>query len=453
MTHAKEALLELAAMALKETLAAGADSAEVLVITGRELTAKVRLTKPELVGQAAKRALGLRVLRGGRQAACHTADFSPAALGSFARDTARLASLAEPDPDAGPPDPADLASDWPDLDLFDAAAAALDADRALALALEGEQAALDYDSRITNSEGATCQVSSARRLLVTSGGFAGEYQGTHLSLVVEPVAEDAGGKKRNGYWWDSRRHLCSLAEPRSIGQEAARRTLAQLGARKPETCRVPVIFSPEAGAQVIRSLFSLVNGDSAYRRATYLIGQEGRLVASPLCTVVDDPIRPAAPGSRPFDGEGLASRVNVVVDAGKFTGFLCDTYAGRRLGRASTANAGRGVGSPPAVSPSNFFLAAGDTPPEAILRDTPRGLYVERLMGFGWNPVTGDFSKGAEGFWIEGGERAYPVSEVTISSHFEELTKGIDRVGDDLDLRSSVSSPSFRVARMTVAGS
>lgn len=453
MSTTDSALRDLAEKVVSRARAAGADSAEALVVSQRELTVKVRLGAPELVQQAGSRALGLRVLREGRQAVCHTADFADAAVTGFVEDTVRLAGLAEPDPDAGPPDPADLATTWGDLDLADEAVTALDADRALALAIEGEQAARDHDPRITNSEGATCSVSSGGRVLATSGGFVGGYHGTYVSLVVEPITDDEGGKKRNGYWWDGRRHLAALAAPADIGVEAAERTLEQLGARKVETCQVPVVFSPEAAAQVIRTLFGLVSGDAAYRRATYLLERAGSVVASPLCTVVDDPLRRAAPGSRPFDGEGLPSRRNVVVDRGTFTGFLCDTYAARRLGLRSTASAGRGVGGPPGVSASNFFLEAGDTPPEAILKDTPRGLYVRRLMGFGFNPVTGDFSKGADGFWIENGERAFPVSEVTVSANFDDLLRGIDAVGDDLDLRTGIASPTLRVARMTVAGS
>ncbi|MDY0000427.1 MAG: TldD/PmbA family protein [Polyangia bacterium] len=453
MTAADNGLLSVASIVLDRAMASGADSAEVLVRTGRELSAKVRLGVPELLEQASHRALGLRVLRGGRQAICHTSDFSEPALVAFAEETARLARLAEPDPDAGPPDPGILATAWPDLGLFDEAVAALGPEQAMEMAFGAEGAARDYDPRITNSEGATCSVSAGQRALVTSGGFAGAFSGTSVSLEVEAVADDEGGKKRNGSWWDSRRRLGALASPEAIGKEAARRTLAQLGAKKIPSCKVPVVFSPEAGAQVLRSLFGLVSGDAAFRRATFFLEQEGRIVASPLCTVLDDPLIEGAPGSRPFDGEGLPSRRNLLVDRGTFTGFLCDTYAGRRLGRPSTASAGRGVGSAPAVSPSNFFLARGDTPPEALLRDTPEGLYVEQLMGFGWNPVTGDFSKGAEGFWIEGGERAFPVSEVTISARFEDLLMGIDAVGDDLDHKSAIASPTFRVSRMTVAGS
>ncbi len=449
----EQTLRQIAEQVVAQALAAGADSAEVLAVTERELTTKVRLGEPELVQQAGSRALGLRVLRDQRQAVCYTSDLSEAALPPFVKETARLASLAEPDPDAGPPDPELLATAWDDLDLHDEAVAALQADQALSMARDAEQAARDADPRITNSEGATCSVSEGGRVLATSGGFVGSYRGTYVSLVVEPVADDEGGKKRNGFWWDGRRHLARLQSPAAIGQEAAARTLAQLGARKIETCQVPVIFSPEAGAQVLRTLFSLVSGDAAWRRSTVLLGREGSAIASARVTVVDDPLIPGAPGSRPFDGDGLPARRNVVVDAGRFTGFLCDTYAGRRLGVPSTASAGRGVGGPPGVTASNFFLAPGDQSAEALERSTARGLYVTRMMGFGFNPVTGDFSKGAEGFLIEDGQRTAPVSEITVSAHFEELLKGVDAVADDLDLRSGVASPTFRVSRMTVAGS
>jgi PmbA protein len=433
----------------------GADTAEVLLLTRWDLTAKIRLGKPELVHQASSRALGLRVIRGQCTAVCHTADLAPAALDDFAAQAVAVARLSEPDPDAGPPDTGDLAGpgDRPDLDIHDPTMAGMNADKALAMAMEGERSARDHNPRITNSEGATCSVTDGQRILVTSGGFWGSYRGTYASLVVEPLADDADGKKRNGYWWDGRRHLARLASPAEIGAEAARRTVDQLGAQKLDTCQVPVIFSPEAGSQILSSLFEVISGGAAYRRSTYLLERESTTIASELVTVVDDPLVPGGPGSRPFDGEGLASRKNLVVDRGTFTGFLCDTYAGRRLGRPSTASAGRGISGPPGVSSSNFYLLPGDATPEGLLADTDQALYVTRLMGFGFNPVTGDFSKGAEGFWIDKGERAFPVSEVTISANLDDLLRSVDAVANDPDHRSATASPTFRVSRMTVAGS
>lgn len=455
MSDSTDRLIGTAESVVARARELGADTAEVLLVTSRELTAKIRLGKPELVLQASSRALGLRVIRDQCTAVCHTADLAPAALDDFAAQAVAAARLSEPDPDSGPPDLGDLAGpgDRPDLDIHDPAMAEVDADQALAMAVASEQAARDHDPRITNSEGATCSIAASQRILVTSGGFTGSYCGTYASLVVEPVADDTGGKKRNGQWWDGRRHLARLASPQDIGTEAARRTVDQLGARKLDTCRVSVIFSPEAGSQVISTLFGVISGGAAYRRSTYLLERENTAIASELVTVVDDPLVPGGPGSRPFDGEGLASKRNVVVDRGTFTGFLCDTYAGRRLGRSSTASAGRSISSPPGVSSSNFYLLPGDITPETLLADTDQAFYVTRLMGFGFNPVTGDFSKGAEGFWIDKGERAFPVSEVTISANLDELLQSVDAIANDLDHRSSTASPTFRVKSMTIAGS
>lgn len=448
----EERQVQTAERVVRAARSAGADHAEALALFGRELSAKVRLGAPELVEQAQTRALGLRVLVGGRQAVCHTADLSESAIEGFVRRAVELAAFSEEDPHALPPEPEELAQEVPDLALHDPAVADLGTEEALALAQAAEQAARDLDPRICNSEGAQCQIGESVRALATSGGFAGSYAGSSVSLSVEPVADDVGGKKRNGHHWDAARHLARLADPAAVGREAARRTLEQLGARKVFTAEVPVIFSPEAGAQVLRTLFGLVSGSAVYRKATYLLERESTVVASPLVTVVDDPLIPAGPGSRPFDGDGLASRRNVVVDGGRLVGFLCDTYAGRRLGRSSTASAGRGVASSPSVAASNFRLQPGGATSDEIIASTPKGLYVRRLMGFGFNPVTGDFSKGAEGYWIEGGSRSHPVSEVTISASFDDLLQAIDAVGQDIDTRSRMASPTFRVSRMTVAG-
>jgi PmbA protein len=236
-----------------------------------------------------------------------------------------------------------------------------------------------------------------------------------------------------------------------VGLEAARRTLAKLGSRKIDTGDVPVIFAPEAARGLLGQLAAVTSGGAVWRKGTYLAQREGTAVAAPLVTVVDDPHLRRGPGSRPFDSEGLATRPNVVVSEGILRAFLCDTYAGRKLGRPSTGSAGRGIGGGPHVTTSNFILRPGPTPPAEIER-VERGLYVTELMGFGFNAVTGDYSQGAGGFWIEKGERTFPVSEITISANFDDLWKGIDALGTDLDTRSSVQCPTFRVARMTVAG-
>jgi PmbA protein len=436
---------------LSLALAAGADGAEVLVRDGSELEVKVRRGEPELVKEAGSRALGLRVMKDGRAAVTYTSDFSPEGLAALARETVELAQLAEPDPLGGLPDRALMAREIPDLDLWDDEVVAIDVREAMARARRAEAAALAADPKVTNSEGASFGRVMGASAFATSAGFAGSYRGTNASLVVEPICDDAEGKKRNGNYWTSSRWKAALLDDEAVGLEAARRTLAKLGARKVATCEVPVIFAPEAARRILGQLAGVLSGGAVWRRSSYLATREGTAVASPLITIVDDPLVRRGPGSRPYDAEGLATRPNVVVDEGVLRTFLLDTYAARKLGKVSTGSAGRGIGGGPHVSTSNFILRPGKSDPASLER-LERGLLVTELMGFGFNAVTGDYSQGAGGFWIEKGERAYPVSEITISSNFDDLWKGIDAVGADLDTRSSVQCPTLRVGRMTVAG-
>jgi PmbA protein len=431
--------------------AAGAQAAEVLVRDASELEVKVRLGEPELIKEAGSRALGLRVLRDHRVAVTYTSDFAPASMRPFARESVELCELAEPDPLADLPELHEMAREVLDLYLWDETAPSLDAARALHLARQGEQAALQLDHRVTNSEGAVMGRVMGATAFASSAGFSGGYRGTSLSLVVAPVCDDADGKKRNGHYWTASRFISGLLDPEAVGLEAARRTLAKLGSRKVATCQVPAVFAPEAARTLLGQLAAVVSGGAVWRKSSYLAAREGTVVASPLVTVVDHPLLPRAPGSRPFDGEGLAARPNVVVSQGVLRTFLCDVYSARKLGRRSTGSAGRGLGGGPQVSTSNFVLLAGKTE-AAELERVSQGLYVTDLMGFGFNPVTGDWSQGANGFWIDNGSRVHPVSEITISINFDDLWKSIDGVGDDLDTRSSVQSPTLRVSRITVAG-
>jgi PmbA protein len=271
-------------------------------------------------------------------------------------------------------------------------------------------------------------------------------------LSVVPLAADAGGKNRRGYHWTARRHLAELDPAADVGREAARRTVRKLGARTVPTCEVPVVFDPDSARSILGLLAGCVMGGAIWRKASYLVGREGTRIASELVTVVDDPLIPRAPGSRPFDGEGLLSRRNVVVEKGELRTYLCDSYSARKLGRESTASASRGGGAGVGSSTSNFVLQPGTDSNEAIVKGTKRGLYVTEMMGFGFNAVTGDFSRGAAGFWIEDGQLTYAVSEVTISLNIDDLWQRIDAVGSDLDLRTSTAAPTLRVSKMTVAG-
>ncbi len=441
----------LAEQMLSFALRAGADGAEVLVRDGAELQVKIRKAEPELVKEAGSRGLGLRVLKDARAAVTYTSDFAPQAMHTFAEESVALCRLAEPDPLAALPDREEMARTIPDLDLWDESVLAIDVGQAIERAKAGEAAAFGFDRRVTNSDGASFSRGVGAVAFASSAGFSAAYRGSSASIVVQPVCDDADGKKRNGYYWTSSRFAAGLVPAEQIGIEAARRTVAKLGSRKVATCQVPAVFSPDAGRSLLGQFAGLISGGAVWRKGSYLGEREGTAVASPLISIVDDPLLPRASGSRPFDGEGLAVRPNVVVSEGVLRAFLCDVYAARKLGRKSTASAGRGLGGGPHVTTSNFILRPGKQSAKEVA-NVDQGLFVTDLMGFGFNPVTGDFSQGAAGFWIDKGELAFPVSEVTISANFDDLWKGIDAVGDDLDTRSSVQSPSFRVAKVTVAG-
>ena len=438
------------AMAMKR----GVTVAECVLRFGAELSTKVRLGKPELVEEAGHRSIGLRVMKGKQVASTSTSDLSDAGIDRAVTDALELVEISQEDPFAGPADPKLLVEPAraPDLDLYDPAGGELDAAKAIVIATAGEDAARAFDPRITNSEGATFGRNAGGVAVVLSSGFRAAYSGSYQSLSVVPVSNDEGGKKRRGYHWTAKRHLAELDPADEVGREAARRTLRKLGAKTVTTCEVPVVFDPDAARAILGLLASSVMGSAIWRKSSYLVGREGTRVASDLIDVVDDPLIRRAPGSRPYDGEGLASRKNVVVEKGVLRTYLCDSYSARKLLRESTGSASRGGGGGVGASTSNFILSPGTESNDAIVKGTKRGLYVTDMMGFGFNAVTGDFSRGANGFWIENGELAFPVSEVTISLNVDELWKRVDAVGDDLDLRTSMASPTFRVAKMTVAG-
>lgn len=455
----RPALRTLAEEVAAQSIEAGADAAEVLLGQGSELSVKVRRGEPELVQEAQSKGLGLRVFRDHRSAVTYTSDLSPAGLRRFVRDTVELSRLAEPDELNELPARADLippGTALPELGLWDDHTVSVKADGAIERARAAEAAALGYSSRVTNSDGASFDRNTGFSAFACADraglAFSGASRGTYQSLAVEALCDDEGGKKRNATYWTAGRFLAELLDPEAVGREAGRRAVSKLGSDKIPTAELPVVFDPDVARALLRTLAGVISGGAIYRKSSYLLGREGTEVASPLITIVDDPLIPRAPGSRPFDGDGLRVRRNVVVEAGVLRTYLLDTYSARKLGRQSNGCAGRGVGGSPHVTTSNFILEAGTSDPAQIVGEIERGLYVTDMMGFGFNPVTGDFSRGAGGFLIEQGKLTRPVSEVTISANFDELLRRIDAVGSDLDRRSSTMAPTLRVARMTVAG-
>jgi PmbA protein len=443
---------EVACDLVAGALTAGARAADAVVVESDGLSVGVRLGEVEKVKRARQRRAGLRVFVGQAIAVVSTADFSRDGLAQLARDACALARSTAPDPHAGLPDAAELASEPDlDLDLFDPAVATLEPGEALAWAREAESAALAAGPEITNSEGAEAGGEAGTVAYASSLDFAGAYSGSHASLAVVPVATRDGLMQRDS-WYTVHRKLACLDPPAEVGREAARRTLRRLGARRPPTCACPVVFDPETAATLLRHLAGAISGSALYRRMSFLVDRLGQAIASPAVTIVDDPLRSAGPASRPFDGEGVTQRRRTVVERGVLSTYLLDTYSARRLGLRTTGHAARSVGDAPSAGPTNFFLEAGPHAPAAILASVRSGLYVTELIGFGVNPVTGDYSRGAAGLWIDHGELAYPVEELTIAGNLRDMLRGIEMVGNDLVLRRAIASPTVKVGRMTVAG-
>ena len=444
-------LRDLATDLVARACAAGARAADVLVGESEGLSVAVRLDEVEKLKRARQRRVGLRVFVGNSTAVVSTADLSPAALEALPRDACALARATAPDAHAGLPDPADLAREPPDLDLYDPAIEQLEPPAAFARAREAEAAALGAAAEITNSEGAEFGGEGGQVVYASSLGFAGAYSGTHWGLSVSPVASRDGTMQRDS-WYTAHRKLAALDPPADVGREAARRALQRLGGRRVPTGEYPVVFDPQTAASLLRHLAGAIAGPALYRRASFLLGRLGEAIASPQVTIEDDPLRVAGPGSRPFDAEGVASRRLVVVDAGVLQSYLLDAYSARRLDLRPTGHAARGFGDAPGASPTNFFLVPGPHAPEAIIASIDAGLYVTELIGFGVNGVTGDYSRGAAGLWIEQGELAYPVEEITIAGNLLAMFRGIEMVGNDLVFRNAITAPTVKVERMTVAG-
>jgi PmbA protein len=303
---------------------------------------------------------------------------------------------------------------------------------------------------MTNSEGAEYWDRRARYAYATSHGFARGYATSAFGLSVSPVAAENGEMQRD-YWYTAARHRAALEAPEAIGRIAARRALRRLGARKVKTIEVPVIFDPDTAATLVRAIAGAASGPSLYRRASFLLDRLGKKIAAPSVNVVDDGLIPRALGSRPFDGEGLATRRTVVVGQGVLESYLLDSYSARKLGLRSTHHASRD-GSGVGVSTTNLMLQPGTATPEALIRSVKNGFYVTELIGFGINGVTGDFSKGAAGLWIENGELTYPVAEVTVAGNLLEMLGAIEGIGNDLVMRDRTVAPTVLIGRMVVAG-
>jgi PmbA protein len=445
---------EVVAQALEIARAAGADEADALLVRSDATEARVRGAEIDFVKQARESTLGIRALlrgaRGARSAVTSTSDLSAAAVARMARETVALARATAEDPAAGLPEPAP-AAEPPDLALLDPADRAVTLQERIEQARAAEAAARAADPRIVNSEGTQVGSDFSEYFYGNSRGFLGSYAAAMHSLVSEPVASQNGSLQRD-HWLAVGRRLRDLEAPAAVGRRAAERALRRLGGRRVATCEVPVIFDPVTAPSLLGHLAACVNGYAVYRETSFLAGRLGERVGSELLTVIDDGRRPGGLGSRPFDGEGQPTRRNVVLERGRLASWLLDAYSARRLGLPSTGSAARGAGSAPTAAPSNLWLEPGSATLEQLIAGTRRGLLVTELIGMGFNPVTGDYSRGAAGLWIENGAIDGPVEEITIAGNFGDMLRDVDAVGSDLVWLGRIASPSLRVARMTVAG-
>ena len=437
---------------VSKALRAGASDAEAVFAEGDEFETLVRLGQVEQLKEAGSRGLGLRVFQGHRTASSSTSDLSAEGIEQLLSGAMALVSITSEDPFAGLPEYGEFGMISGDLDLYYEDVYSLPAVERIEYARRTEAAAMAADARIQNSGGGSFDAATGRKILANSRGFVGEVRRSSCSISAQPIAQSPDGGMQRDYWYSSQRSLALLDSPESVGMEAARRTVRKLGARKVPTQRVPLVFAPEVATSILGAILGAINGNAVYRSSSFLAGKLGETVGGSNLTIIDDGTTPGGFGSAPFDGEGLPTRRKVVLDQGVLTSYLLNTYTARKLGLQSTGNAARGLAGAPGISSGNFYLEAGTKTPEEILAEIPNGLYVTDLIGHGVNVVTGDYSHGASGLWIENGELAYPVEEITVAGNLKEMLRNISSIGSDLIFRSAVACPTICIEGMTIAG-
>src|SRR6266700_5828006 len=450
-------LESLAADVVAQAMKSGASDAEAVVREGDEFSVTVRMGQVEKLQESGSRGLGVRVFLGKRSASTSTSDLTAEGVRQAVEGAMALAKITEDDPCSGLAKAGEFGSVPGDLHLYFDDVYSFDGPERIEWARRAEAAALAADPRITNSNGGSFDVSTGRKVLANSRGFLGSYRSSYAGVSAAPLAKDEHGQMQRDHWWSSARRIGDLDSPESVGAEAARRTLRRLGARRVPTQHVPIVFAPETARSLIGSVFEAASGDSIWRGASFLAGKLGESIAASSLTIIDDnamllPNGVGGYGSSPFDGEGLPSLRTVVVESGVLRNYLLNTYTGRKLGMRSTHNAARGLAGAPGIGGGNVYLEPGTLTPEQIVGDISAGLYVTGLMGFGTNLVTGDYSRGVTGLWIENGQLTHAVEEVTIAGNLADMLRNVTAIGNDLVFRGSVASPTLRIDGMTIAG-
>jgi PmbA protein len=418
----------------------GADQVDAGVSIDAGLSVTVRLGETETLEYNRDRGLGLTVYFDQRKGSASTADFSPESLAATVKAACDIARYTSKDEYAGLADADKLATDIPDLDLYHPWN--ITAEEAIELATETEDAARQVDPRIENSEGGTVFSNAGMRMAANTNGFMAGYKSSYHSLSCAVIGKQ-GEEMQRDFWSWSARDRADLMSAADVGRIAGERTVRRLGTRSLSTRKVPVIYAADIASSLFGHFISAVSGNSLYRKASFLLDHLGKPVFPAFMRIHEQPLLPKAMGSAPYDSEGVATRARDIITDGVLQGYVLSSYAARRLGMQTTANGG-GV--------RNLTIEPGDKDLQALLGSMDTGLLVTELIGFGVNNVTGDYSRGAAGFWIEGGEIQYPVDEITVAGNLKDMFMKIVEVGNDVDLRGNTRTGSVLIEQMTVGG-
>lgn len=451
-TVAAPELKDIAADVVRQAMRGGATAVEAVAMDGSEFSTVVRLGEVETLKESGSRGIGVRVFFGQRAASTYSSDLSPEGIRQMVDSALALAKITSEDPFAGIPEPSQLGKLEGDLQLYHQDVYSLSTADRIDYARRAEKAAMDTDARITNSEGGTFDAAVGYKVLANSHGFVGEYQRSLCSVSAVPIAQIDGSAMQRDYWYSVANTLRKLESPEEVGKIAAGRTLRRLGARKVKTAKVPIVFEHTVAGSLVGHIFEAVNGDSVYRHASYLSGKLGEKIAGDNIYIVDDGTMPGGFGTTPFDSEGVPSRKTVVIEDGVLKSYLLNTYTAKKLGLQTTGNASRGLAGTPGIWPGNFFLRPGTKTLQEMVAGIKEGLLVTEFLGFGVNLVTGDFSRGASGLWIQNGELTFPVEEITVAGNLKDMFLNVSEIGSDLHFRSAIASPTLRIEGMTVAG-
>jgi len=444
-------LKNIAKAALAEARRGGANDTDVILTNYTSSRIKVRLGKTEELRQSNPQTLGIRVFLGKRKALTYTSDLRPAAVKQMVQKALEIARLSDADEFNGLPDKSLFGIADAKLELYDPEIVKITADRKLTITNELEALGLKQNPLITNSGGAFWSDSYGQTLLMNTRGFSGAQEYSSCSLSLQLVAEK-DGIKQTDYWWSGQRTFNKLDSIESIAKTAADRTIRKIGARKPVTQSVPVVFDPQAGGDFLNIIAAVVVGNAVYQKNSFLVNKIDQSIAIPELNIIDDATLPGGLGSGYFDDEGLPGRRNLVIENGVLKTYLCDCYSARKLNRAPTGSARRGASSEPSPATTNFYIQPGKYSPAEIIGSVENGLYLTDVNWVGINYVTGDYSRGAEGLWIENGKIAYPVQECTVASNMLTMLNSIKMIGNDLEFRGSVNSPTFKIDQMMVSG-